>query len=139
MRNGPLTFFLSIKYVMRAMVWMVLPSPISSARIPFRLLLNSETSHSRPCNKCMGNTIQYSTTHCNRMLRFTFLFCINDILMYLRLSHDHLLPYTFQLFIHSHYTLNTVITVNLQSFMLIQGKEYMKLKNSISTSTVSHK
>lgn len=30
------------------MVWMVLPSPISSARMPFRLLLYRDTIHSRP-------------------------------------------------------------------------------------------
>lgn len=48
-RNGPFTFFASIKYVSSPMVCMVLPKPISSAKIPFRLLLYSETSHSKPC------------------------------------------------------------------------------------------
>lgn len=65
MRNGPFTFFFSIRYVMRAIVWMVLPRPISSARIPFRLLLNSETSHSRPCKKFVTrqySVIQYKET-----------------------------------------------------------------------------
>lgn len=40
------------------MVWMVFPKPISSARMPFKLLLYRDTSHSRPlicrwdrCNK----------------------------------------------------------------------------------------
>jgi len=33
---------------MSAMVWMVLPRPISSARMPLRLLLYSETIHWRP-------------------------------------------------------------------------------------------
>lgn len=33
---------------MRAMVWMVFPNPISSARIPLRLLLYRDTSHSKP-------------------------------------------------------------------------------------------
>lgn len=48
MRKGPLMRLCSMRYVMSAMVWMVLPRPISSARIPFRLLLYSDTSHSRP-------------------------------------------------------------------------------------------
>lgn len=48
MRKGPLSLLCSIRYVMSAMVWMVLPSPISSARIPFRLLLYRDTIHSRP-------------------------------------------------------------------------------------------
>lgn len=63
MRNGPFTFFFSIRYVMRAMVWIVLPRPISSARIPFRLLLNSETSHSRPCNNFMKRLITNVTVN----------------------------------------------------------------------------
>lgn len=33
---------------MSAMVWMVLPRPISSASIPFRLLLYRDTIHSSP-------------------------------------------------------------------------------------------
>jgi hypothetical protein len=96
---------------------MVLPSPISSARIPFRLLLNSETSHSRPCNKCMGtryNTVQHTEIRCT----FTFLFCIHDIPMYLKIRHDHLLPHTFQSFIYSHSTPDTTITVNSQGFIV---------------------
>lgn len=48
MRKGPLMRLCSMRYVMRAMVWMVFPRPISSARMPFRLLLYSDTSHSRP-------------------------------------------------------------------------------------------
>ena len=54
MRKGPLFPFFSMRQATRAMVWMVLPSPISSARIPFKLLLYSETSHSRPvtCGVC---------------------------------------------------------------------------------------
>ena len=35
-------------YAMSAMVWMVLPSPISSARMPLRPLLCSETSQRSP-------------------------------------------------------------------------------------------
>ena len=38
-KNGPLTFLRSIKYVINAIVWIVLPKPISSAKIPFKLLL----------------------------------------------------------------------------------------------------
>lgn len=48
MRKGPLIRLCSMRYVMRAMVWMVFPRPISSARMPFRLLLYRDTSHSRP-------------------------------------------------------------------------------------------
>lgn len=48
MRKGPLIRLCSMRYVMRAMVWMVFPNPISSARIPLRLLLYRDTSHSRP-------------------------------------------------------------------------------------------
>lgn len=48
MRKGPLIRLCSMRYVMRAMVWMVLPRPISSARMPFRLLLYRDTSHSKP-------------------------------------------------------------------------------------------
>ena len=47
-KNGPLMSFFSIKCVIRAIVWIVFPKPISSARIPLRLLLNSDTSHSKP-------------------------------------------------------------------------------------------
>jgi hypothetical protein len=47
-RYGPLTLFFSIRYVISAIVWIVFPRPISSARIPFRLLLYRDTSHSRP-------------------------------------------------------------------------------------------
>lgn len=39
MRKGPLMRLCSMRYVMSAMVWMVLPKPISSAKIPLRLLL----------------------------------------------------------------------------------------------------
>ena len=38
-RKGPLTLFFSIRWVISAIVCMVLPRPISSARIPFKLLL----------------------------------------------------------------------------------------------------
>ncbi len=45
---------------MSAMVWMVFPKPISSARMPFKLLLYRDTNHSRPlicrrdrCNNSM--------------------------------------------------------------------------------------
>lgn len=48
MRKGPLIRLCSMRYVMRAMVWMVFPRPISSARMPFRLLLYRDTSHSKP-------------------------------------------------------------------------------------------
>lgn len=48
MRKGPLIRLCSMRYVIKAMVWMVLPSPISSARMPFRLLLYRDTSHSKP-------------------------------------------------------------------------------------------
>lgn len=48
MRKGPLIRLCSMRYVIKAMVWMVLPRPISSARMPFRLLLYSDTSHSKP-------------------------------------------------------------------------------------------
>ena len=48
MRKGPLMRLCSMRYVMSAMVWMVLPRPISSARMPFRLLLYRDTSHSKP-------------------------------------------------------------------------------------------
>lgn len=39
MRKGPLMRLCSMRYVMSAMVWMVFPRPISSAKMPFRLLL----------------------------------------------------------------------------------------------------
>lgn len=48
MRKGPLIRLCSMRYVMSAMVWMVFPRPISSARMPFRLLLYRDTSHSKP-------------------------------------------------------------------------------------------
>lgn len=48
MRKGPLIRLCSMRYVIKAMVWMVLPRPISSARMPFRLLLYKDTSHSKP-------------------------------------------------------------------------------------------
>lgn len=48
MRKGPLIRLCSMRYVIKAMVWIVLPRPISSARMPFRLLLYRDTSHSKP-------------------------------------------------------------------------------------------
>ena len=59
MRKGPFARFLSIKWVINAMVWMVLPRPISSARIPFKLLLYSDTIHSSPFN---WNTTKHITS-----------------------------------------------------------------------------
>lgn len=47
-RNGPFNFLNSIKYEINPIVWIVLPKPISSARMPFRLLLYSDTNHSKP-------------------------------------------------------------------------------------------
>ena len=47
-KNGPIIFFFSIKYDNKAIVWIVFPRPISSARIPFKLLLCKDTSHSKP-------------------------------------------------------------------------------------------
>ena len=41
-------FFFSIKYDNKAIVCIVFPRPISSARIPFKLLLCKDTSHSKP-------------------------------------------------------------------------------------------
>ena len=47
-KYGPLTPFFSIRYVINAIVSIVLPRPISSASIPLRLLLYSDTNHSSP-------------------------------------------------------------------------------------------
>ena len=44
---GPLTFF-SRMCAMRAMTWIVLPRPISSARMPLRPFSKSVASHRRP-------------------------------------------------------------------------------------------
>lgn len=47
-KNGPFTRFFSIKQVISPMVCIVFPKPISSAKIPFKLLLYSDTNHSKP-------------------------------------------------------------------------------------------
>ena len=47
MRKGP-AVLVARSCAMRPMVWMVLPSPISSARMPLRPFSHSESSHCTP-------------------------------------------------------------------------------------------
>lgn len=49
-KKGPKFCFFSIKYENKEIVYIVLPRPISSAKIPFNLLLYRETNHLRPFN-----------------------------------------------------------------------------------------
>ena len=49
-RCGPLTPLFSARYARSEMHWIVLPSPISSARIPLSWLLYSDTIHCRPAS-----------------------------------------------------------------------------------------
>ncbi len=45
---GPMLSFFSMRLAKKLMVWMVLPSPISSARMPFMLLLYRDIRNLRP-------------------------------------------------------------------------------------------
>lgn len=45
---GPMLAFFSMRLARKLMVWMVLPSPISSARMPFMLLLYRDIRNLRP-------------------------------------------------------------------------------------------